>query len=82
MRNIIHPVSVGPDIIRGKITIDSDTYFNEPKRMAEIKKYEDIIPVDVFGGFVPEDKSMANLKKTEDQINKRFGLKLERKEGE
>jgi len=68
---------VGPDIMRGKIRVDSEEYFNKPKKMEEMKQYSDVMPVDIFGAFVPEDKSDSNLKKTEAQIQKRFGLKKE-----
>ncbi len=58
-----------------KMTIDSERFFNDPK---EVKEMQDsgieVEAKDVFGGFVPQDKSMDNLKETEEHIRKRFSL--------
>lgn len=57
------------------IYFNSDKYFNDPD---SYKAYEDmgftITPVDIFGGFVPQDKSLGNLSKAQKAIKKRFGL--------
>jgi hypothetical protein len=82
MRNIIHPVSVGPDIIRGKMTVDAGEYFNKPDKMKDMKQFADVIPVDIYGALVPEGKELSNLPKMEAQIQKRFGLEEVKKGGE
>lgn len=58
-----------------KKNVDSDFYFNNPKAVKDMETYCEVTPVDVMGGFVPQDKSMSNLKKTEEAIQERFGLK-------
>jgi hypothetical protein len=67
-------VQVGPRIV----TVDSGDFFNRQDKIDEVKMFEDEpVPVDVFGAFVPQDKdnvNMDNLKMTEEQIHKRFGL--------
>ncbi len=60
---------------KDEIYVNSDEYFNDPDC---VDSYEsmgfDIQPVDIFGGFVPQDKSINNLKKNEKAIQERFGL--------
>lgn len=57
------------------IYVPSDKYFNDPDSCS---MYEDmgfdVRPVDLHGGFVPQNKSLANLKKTEQAIQERFNL--------
>ncbi len=59
------------------IYYNSDEYFNDTDK-DKVDMYEemgfDVQPVDIFGGFVPQDKSMSNLKKTEKAIQERFQL--------
>ena len=59
-----------------KYNVDSDFFFNNPKAVKDMEEYCDVTPVDVMGGFVPQDKSIENLKKTQDAIQERFGLKV------
>lgn len=58
-----------------KMAVDSDFFFNNPKKVEEMKSYGEPYPVDVMGACVPLDKSIDNLKKTEESIQERFGLK-------
>lgn len=53
------------------VYINSDKFFNDPECH---KFYGNPQPVDVMGAFVPQDKSMSNLKKAEKAIQVRFGL--------
>lgn len=61
-----------------KVYIKSDTFFNDPDCGS---MYEDmgmdVVPIDAFGGFVPQNKSLTNLKKTEETMQKRFNLYVE-----
>ena len=54
------------------VYVKSDKFFNDP----DCHKFfgDNCEPVDIFGGFVPQDKSMSNLKKAEKAIQCRFGL--------
>lgn len=64
---------VGPQI-KSKMNVYSDSYFNHPDEMKDMETYSDCRPTDIMGGFVPQGKSEANLKKTEEAIQERFGL--------
>ena len=48
--------------------VDSDFFFNHPG------EFPDGEPVDVMGAFVPQNKSLSNLKKAEKATQVRFGL--------
>ena len=64
-----------PHMGKMKTAIDSDFYFNNPDKVEEMKTYCDPYPVDVQGACVPESKN-SDLKKTESNIQDRFGLKV------
>lgn len=56
--------------------VEAEHFFSNPTKMADLKDMGiEPIPVDAFGAFVPSDKSDSNLKKTEESIQERFGLK-------
>ena len=58
-----------------KMKVDSGFYFNNPQKVDEMKQYSDVCPVDQMGAYVTEGKSIDNLKKMEESIQDRFGLK-------
>lgn len=59
---------------KAQINVYSDDYFNNKGRYDEMSDWADVTPVDVFGGFVPQDKSLGNLKTTQAKIRERFAL--------
>lgn len=61
--------------------VDSDTYFNDSDKdqYQWIKDMGDeVTPVDMYGGMVPENKSLDNLKKNEKAIRDRFNLETDK----
>ena len=56
------------------VHVKSDNYFNHPEYIAEMEDYCNPEPVDAFGAFVPQGKSLSNLKKMEESIRERFNL--------
>lgn len=61
------------------VYVNSDRYFNDSSKRIDMLESMgmDVQPVDVFGGFVPQDKSLGNLKKAQKAIRERFGLNTE-----
>jgi len=58
---------------KAQINISSDDYFNNQDRYQN-DDWAEFTPVDIFGGFVPQDKSLSNLPKNQAMIRKRFAL--------
>lgn len=56
------------------IYMKSDNYFNDPDARQMYESIGNVEPCDVFGGFVPQDKSLNNLTKTQQAIRTRFKL--------
>ena len=56
-----------------KKDVDSNFYFNNPDKIKEMETYCDVTPVDMNGAFVPV-KGEDNLKKTQENIRRRFDL--------
>lgn len=59
-------------INRPTMPVNSDDYFNNKEEYDN--GFFDVDPVDAFAGFVPQDKSLGNLKKTQSYIRRRFAL--------
>lgn len=75
MKTVTIPSSTPIFTDKNTVYVQSDKYFNDPDSQRFFGA--DVQPVDVFKGFVPEDKSLDNLKKCEKAIRQRFGLDIE-----
>lgn len=55
--------------------VSSDKFFNDRDSLGVLDDMGfDVQPVDIFGGFVPQDKSEGNLEKNQVAIRRRFKL--------
>lgn len=59
-----------------KTYIQSDSYFNKPEKYDIFGEMgNDVVPIDVYGGFVPQEKEgRNNIKTNQETIRKRFNL--------
>ena len=77
MRNTVKSEANSPQVFidHDVVYVNSDRYFNGSNRVGILEDMGiEVQPVDVFGGFVPQNKSLSNLKKTEQAIRERFDL--------
>jgi hypothetical protein len=60
---------------KNNIFLDSDKYFNRPENFQDMEEYANVIPVDIFGGYVPRGKDdRSNFVNNQAAIRKRFEL--------